>query len=194
MLVFIFSSSIKGTGLVSHELEQVRKASKEGRALVYKSVSVQLFLLRSGGFLHSLPAEPPLVPSCSVAAVTASTQVSHWCSEIWTPFLLLGFCPGSWILRVSLLYYFLRIKMLLSLTLPLKVSQHVKTPPIYSGCKGAAFHLKSQDWWLGAGSLVSFLPSSSSSSDSPVCKIPCVGNQYVDFYPPVFMFYFFSFK
>ena len=73
MLVFIFSSSIKGTGLVSHELEQVRKASKEGRALVYKSVSVQLFLLRSGGFLQSLPAEPPLVPSCSVAAVTAST-------------------------------------------------------------------------------------------------------------------------
>lgn len=62
MLVLIFLFSIKGTSLVSHELEQVRKASKGGRALVYKSVLVQLFLLPSGGFLHSLPAELPPCP------------------------------------------------------------------------------------------------------------------------------------
>ena len=78
VLELIVSSSIKGAGLLSHELEQVREASKGGRALAYKPGSVQLFLLPSGASLRSLPRGcRPLAPSCSVPAVTPSTQLSH---------------------------------------------------------------------------------------------------------------------
>lgn len=160
VLVLIVSSSIKGTGLLSHELEQVREASKGGRVLAYKPGSVQLFLLPSGGSLRSLPAVPPPCPflfcGCSDSQYPAQPLM------LWNmnPLFTLRVLPCVLKFECISFYYFMRIKMLLSLTLPPKVSLSVKTPPVCSGCKGAAFHLKSHDWWLGAGSLVSFLPSS----------------------------------
>ena len=157
MLVFIFSSFIKGTGLVSHELEQVRKASKEGRAL---AVLVQLFLLPSGGFLHSLPAEPPPCPLLFCGC--SDSQYPGQPLMLWNmnPLFTLRVLP--WVLNFEGISFLL-------LSEDKNASLPYSAPEGFTACedstyifcsKGAAFHLKSQDWWLGAGSLVSFLPSS----------------------------------